>query len=108
MGSCSPGSAGRPGVADDLVHAGLQEAGVLIRLVALDDGVVAVRHEAVDDLSHGATDADVVEGHVEDAGVLDDAVIGDDRDARVSGRLDRRQDGVLVLGEDDERVCAPA
>ena len=43
---------------------------------------------------------------VEGARVLDEAVIGDDRDALVEGALDGRQDGGAVLGEDDERVRA--
>ena len=51
-------------------------------------------------------DLDVVERDVEGVGILDQAVVGDDRHALRDRALDRRLDGRAVLGEDDEDVGA--
>jgi hypothetical protein len=61
-------------------------------------------------LEHGAglhpADLDVVEGQVEGARVLDQAVIGDDRNALVGGGLHGGDDRLGVLRQDDQRVDA--
>ena len=69
------------GVADDLLVAGAQEVGVGVGLVALDDDVVALGHLVEHRLGLHAADLDVVEGDVQRLRVLDQAVIGDDRNA---------------------------
>ncbi len=51
-------------------------------------------------------DLDVVERHVERLGILDQAVVRDDRDALRDRAGHRRLDGRAVLGEDHEHVGA--
>jgi hypothetical protein len=51
-------------------------------------------------------DLDAVVRHEEGLGVLDLAVVGDDRDPGVDRLLDRRQDRLRILGVDDEDVDA--
>mgnify|MGYP003646884983 CR=1 FL=1 len=46
----------------------------------------------------------VVEGQVEGAGVFDQAVIGDDRNALIGGGLNGGADGLRVLRQDDQRI----
>ena len=65
---------------------------IRVTRVALDQDVVAGRDLREDRLGLGLADADVVERDVQDVGVLDQAVICDDRDAGVLGRLDGRAD----------------
>ena len=97
---------------DLLLQAGLVPAhgqerrGIGVTRVALDKDVIAGGHGRQDGIGLGLADAHVVEGYVEDAGILDQAVIGDDRDARVVGDLDGRDGSVLVLRQKDEHVRA--
>ena len=51
-------------------------------------------------------DFHIVKGQIESAGVLDQPVIADNRDAFVGGGVDCRTDGCTVLCEDDQRVNA--
>src|SRR5664280_236095 len=89
-----------------LDHARAQEVGVGVGLVALDDREVALRDLGHDGLRLELADEDVVEGDVQRLRRLDEAVVGDDRDAladrAVNGRLDRGP----VLGEDDHDLRA--
>ena len=86
------------GVLQDLHGAAEEEVGVGVGSVALDEGVVAGRHG----LEHGpalhAPDLDVVECQEEDAGVLDEPVVGHDGDALVERGGHRGHDGDVVLG----------
>ena len=54
----------------------------------------------------GLADADVIEGEVEDARILDEPVIRDDRDAGCRGGLEGRTHGLVVLGKQDDDVGA--
>src|SRR4029079_1174188 len=97
---------GLHGVADDLVVAAAQEAGVVVGLVALDDRVVAFGLGLQDLAGLHAADLGVVEGQVQDLGILDQPVVRDDRDALAGGLGDRRQDRDVVLGQDDDHLGA--
>jgi hypothetical protein len=61
-------------------------------------------------LEHGAglhaAHLDIVEGQVIGAGVLDQAVVGDDRNALIGGGLHGGPDRRGVLRQDDQRVDA--
>ena len=83
-----------------------ERLGVRIARVALDEDVVALGDLLEDRVGLGLADADVVERDVQDARVLDQAVIGDDLDAGVLGLLDRREHGLGVLREDDQDLGA--
>ena len=72
--------AGVDGLADDVLVAPAQEVGVGVGLVALDDDVVALGHLGEDRLRLHAADLDVVERQVQHRRILDEAVVGDDRD----------------------------
>ena len=93
-------------VADDFHHAFEQEGGVRIARIALDDGVVAVGLHAHDGFRDDPAHALVVEGQVEGAVILDQAVVADHGDILGRGGVDGGADRVLVHGEDDERVGA--
>ncbi len=82
-------------VTDDLLHALAEEVGVGVGLVALDDHVVARRHRGEDGLRLHAPDLDVVEGDVERVRVLDQSVVGDDRDALADRGL--ATDGLMAV-----------
>ena len=86
--------------------AGQEGGGVRVARVALDEDVVARGHLGDDRVCLGLADTDVVEGDVEDARILDEPVIRDDRDACVRGRLEGGTDGLVVLGQQDDDVGA--
>src|SRR5438552_8458522 len=73
--------AGLHGGADDLLHTAPQEVGVSVGLVALDDRVVALRLRREDRLRLELAYENVVDGDVKSLRVLDEPVVGDDRDA---------------------------
>ncbi len=94
-------------VGQHLLLALAQEVGVRVGGRALDEDVVALGL----DLEHAArlhaADLLVVEGDVEHAGLLDQAVVGDDRQAlALLGLGQRGQDRVLVHGQDDQHLGA--
>ena len=83
-----------------------ERLGVRVARVALDQDVVALRDLLDDRVRLGLADEDVVEGDVQGARVLDQAVVRDDRDARRLRLRDRRQDRLGVLREDDQDLGA--
>ena len=97
---------GVEGGLDDLLEAVIQEAHVRIGLVALHDRVVARRLGLQDLAGDDPPDLDVVVGQVEDLRVLDQAVVGDDRDPGRQGGLDRRDDRLVIEGVDEQDVDA--
>src|SRR5579859_1314171 len=83
--------------------AGMEKVGIGIGRRTLDEDVIAFRRRLLDRARLNAANLAVVEGQVEDAGALDQAVIAHDRNALGLGLGDRRLNGIRVLGEDDER-----
>ena len=84
----------------------MQEVGVGVGGVALDEDVAALGHDLLDRAGLHAPHLDVVEGDVERAGVLDQLVVTDDRHAVVDRIVDRRPDGRRVHGQDQDDVGA--
>ena len=91
---------------DDLLRAGAQEVRVGVGRRALDEHVVALRHELEHLPRLHAADLDVVERDVEDAWHLDQPIIGDDRNLLADRLVDGGQDRVLVHREHDQRLRA--
>ena len=83
-----------------------ERRGVGVTRVALDDDVRAGRDSLEQRLCLRLADGHVVERDVQDLGVLDQAVIGDDGDAGVLGLLQRGDDGVGVLRQEHEDIGA--
>ena len=73
---------------------------------ALDHHILALRLGGEHRAGLHPPDLDIVEGEVEGARILDQAVIADDRNSFVSGSLNGGADGLRVLREDDQRVDA--
>ena len=57
-----------------------------------------------DFLGHQAADADIVEGDVKRVRILDEHVIGDHLHAGIGGGLEGRQDGIGIVGDNENDV----
>ena len=92
---------------EDLQLSAVQEVGVRVGRVALDEDVVALGLHLLK-TSRACMRADflVVEGDVEGIRILDQAVVADDRDALVDRLLHGRRNRVGILGEDDQHIGA--
>ena len=99
-------AAGLDGGAQHLDLPGVHEVRVGILGGALDEDVAALGPHRLERARLQAPDLHVVEGDVEDARRLDQAVVGDHRNPLGPGEGERGMDGVGVLGQEDQDVGA--
>src|SRR3989304_5612511 len=92
--------------AQDIQLAPVNEVGVGVGAAAFDEHVVPLRPDFEHLPRLHPADFAVVEGDVEDARRLDETVVADDRDLLGLGFVHGWEDGVLVPGQNDQRVHA--
>ena len=84
----------------------MQEIGIGIGLVALDEDIVALGHQFEDLPGLHSAYFDIIEGQVKYVRVLDQAVIADHRDALGLGLCNSGKHRRRVPGQNDQRIGA--